>query len=184
MNLRVIHQIKMFAFFILMIALLVVVLELINWIPSIIEKEGLRRYETIEFVRKKLHIEKIYMPSYLPEDLNLRWPPAEIYAQKKPFTMIIMHFYQRDSRDIGLIVHQVDAGANYRPESRIKFTEIKKESRVLIKGREGVLITAICENNSPCNRVSWKEGEFLLTVIGKHSRRDLIRIAMSMIPDV
>jgi len=173
----------MVASFVLLITLLVVILELINWMPSVIEKESLRKYKTIELVGKELHIEKIYMPAYLPEDLNLRWPPAEIYAQKKPFVMISMHFQRRDSEDIGLIVHQVDAKANYQPESKIKFSRIKKESKVLIKDREGKLVAATCENDSPCNQVSWKEGDFLLTVIGKNSQRDLIRIARSMISD-
>jgi hypothetical protein len=173
----------MLASFGLLITLLVVILEIINWMPSIIEKEGLRKYRSMEFVRKKLHIEKIYMPAYLPEHINLRWPPAEIYAQKKPFAMIISHFHYRDSKDIGLIVHQVDANANYRPEPKIKFSEIKKESKVMIKDRPAVLITAICEGDKPCNQVSWREGDFLLTVLGKDSPRDLIRIAMSMIPD-
>lgn len=183
MHVRVLHRIKMVASFILLLTLLIVVLELISWVPSIIEKESLRKYKTIEAVRRKLHIEKIYMPAYLPEDLNLKWPPSEIYAQKKPFTMIIMHFQHRDSEDIGLIVHQVDARANYRPESRIKLIQIKKKSEVLIKNKEAVLIIAVCENDIPCNQISWREGDYLLTLISKDSQRDLIRIARSMIPD-
>ena len=183
MHIKITRQLKMVFSFALLIGLLVVALELINWAPSIIETESLRKYKTIELVKRKLHIERIYIPAYLPEDLNLKWPPAEIYAQKKPFVMVIMHFQQRDSKELGLIVHQVDARANYRPESKIKLSHIKKESKVLIKDRAGILITATCEDDSPCNQVSWREGNFILTVIGKDSPRDLIRIARSMVPD-
>ncbi|TAL25017.1 MAG: hypothetical protein EPN94_06115 [Nitrospirae bacterium] len=182
MHIRITQQLKMVFSFALLITLLVVVLELINWAPSVIETESLRKYKTIELVKRKLHIERVYIPAYLPEDLNLKWPPSEIYAQKKPFVMVITHFQQRDSREPGLIVHQVDAKADYRPESKIKF-RVKRESKILIKDREGMLVTAICEDETPCNQVSWREGNFMLTVIGKNSQRDIIRIARSMIPD-
>ncbi len=177
------RQLKMIASFALLIGLLVVALELVNWMPSIIEKESLRKYKSIEFVRKNLHIERIYMPAYLPEALNVKWPPAEVYAQKKPFEMIIMHFQQRDSEEIGLIVQQIEAKAKYRPESAIKFSRIRKESSVLIKDRKGTIVNAICEDGSQCNQVWWEEGGFLLIVTGRDSQRDLIRIARSMIPD-
>lgn len=179
---RIIKQLKMVASFTLLITFLVVILQLINWVPSIIDKEGLRKYKTIERVKRELRITEIYMPVYLPESLNLKWPPIEIYAQKTPFIMIIMHFQHRDSKDIDLIIHQIDAKADYRPEPKIKFSRIK-ESPVFIKDREGLLTIGICEDNRPCNQVSWREGDFLLVVIGKASQRDLIRIASSMTPE-
>ena len=183
MRSRIIRQLKMLFSFALLIILLVAVLELLNWMPSIIDSESLRKYGSIELVKRKLHIEKIYMPAYLPEGLNLKWPPSEIYAQKKPFLMILMHFQHRDSADIGLTVYQVDSRTKYQPEPRIKIIRIKNKSRVSIKDREGTLVTAVCENDTPCNKVSWKEGDFLLTVTGKDSERDLIRIAGSMISE-
>ena len=183
MNSRILRQVKMILSFVILIASLVFVLKLVNWIPSLIDRESFRKFNSIESVRKELHIEKIYMPVYLPEDLNLGWPHQEIYAQKKPFTMIITHFQNRDSKGIGMIIHQVDASVNYMPESKIKFGKVKKESRILIKEREGILITGSCGNESICSQITWKEGDFVLIVTGKTSQRDIIRIAMSMIPE-
>ena len=66
MHIKITRQLKMVFSFALLIILLLVVLELINWAPSIIETESLRKYKTIELVKRKLHIERIYIPAYLP----------------------------------------------------------------------------------------------------------------------
>ena len=169
--------------FAMLTAVLVGALAVANWMPSVIDREVLRKYTSVESVQRDLHMDKIYMPSYLPEYLRLNSIPVEIYAQKKPFSMVLLHFQSWDSKDIGLIVHQISAKADYHPESEIKLGSVIRRSKVSIKGRDGLLITAECEKRGTCNQVSWTEGNYLLKVISKGSARDVIRIAASMIPD-
>ncbi len=168
--------------FALTVAVLVIALKFVNWLPMVIQKEALRKYGNIESVKSRLNIRDIYIPSYFPQ--NFRWPPTEIFAQKKPFAMIIMHFRCSDSKEIGLAIRQVDARSNYSPpDSNLKIKKLIKESRVLIKDRDAVLHTALCENNLSCNELLWKEGDFLLTIVTTASQRDLIRMAISIVPD-
>src|ERR1700690_208042 len=102
------------------ILFMLVILALLNWLPSLIQKHKLKKFDSVEAVRKELHIKEVYLPTYIPEHLGLAWPPAEIYAQNSPFNAIIMHFNFRDKEEIGLIIQQVDAGAQYQINPRIK----------------------------------------------------------------
>jgi hypothetical protein len=159
------------------------VLVLLNWLPLILQQNRLQRFVSIEAARKVLHMQTIYLPTYIPENLNLAWPPAEIYAQDTPFRACIMHFTFRDRKEIALLIEQADSQAPYALEPLLKIREKKRTNEVSVKNRKAILISAVCAQDIPCNQLSWDEGGTTITLIGKLPAPDIIRIAASMIPD-
>ncbi len=156
---------------------IVLVLKLLNWIPSSFQKEDIRKYKTVEDVKANLKGARVYVPAYFPE--KIKWPPAEIFAQKKPFLLIMMHFAHIDSMDIALSVYQADSKANFEPRRDILY--VKKESSLSIKGREGRLVMAVCRGNERCNSLSLEEGRFRLTLVADDTPEQLIKMAESML---
>ena len=55
------------------LAILVIALKALNWIPLIAQKDLLRRSGDFEEMRTALGIRQVFVPSYFPEDF--RWPP-------------------------------------------------------------------------------------------------------------
>jgi hypothetical protein len=162
---------------------LVAVLALLNWLPLILQKNRLQRFDSVEAARKVLHMQTIYLPTYIPETLNLAWPPSEIYAQDTPFSACIMHFTFRDRKEIGLMIQQADSQALYALEPLLRIREKKRANTVSVKNRKAVLVSAVCDQDIPCNQLSWDEGSTTITLTGKMPARDIIRIAASMLPD-
>lgn len=169
--------------FILIIAIITAVLTLLNWIPLIMQKQKLKAFSSSDIAAKELHIKKIYLPSYLPEHLNLAWPPTEVYGQDTPFEALVMYLSYKDRAEIGLAMHQADVKAPYHLEPRLKVRSDRSVRQIMLKGRGATLLVGVCDNNTPCNRLSWDEHGTLITLIGKFSAQDLIKIASSMIPD-
>lgn len=172
-------HIKMLCLFILTLAVTVLLLALLNWIPSFIQPESIRKYGSLEDVQKALHTVKIYLPAYFPE--RLQWPPSEIYAQNKPYTLVLMHVKERQRDHIVLGIRQVDARSARAIRLRIEPTRITQQEMIAIKGRPAVLSLASCADGSVCNMVAWREGNYRLTVVARDSARELIRIAESML---
>jgi hypothetical protein len=174
---------KKIVMFASMVLFVVGLLSLLNWIPLIMQKQKLKSFSSPDAAAKELHIRKIYLPSYLPEHLNLTWPPAEIYGQDTPFGAVAMYLSFKQSQEIGLSLHQTDANAPYQLEPRLKIQTEKTARQIEIKGRKATLLVAVCDNNTPCSQLSWDEHGTVITVIGKFSAQDIIKIASSMIPD-
>lgn len=166
-------------FFALTVLVMVLVLKLLNWIPASIQKEDMRKYQDIEDVRAQLKIPKIYTPTYFPD--HIAWPPAEVFAQRRPFTMVVMHFRHKDERSLALSVYQVNISAKFEPQYNADLLYVKRESLVSIKGKEGKLVLAVCSGNEVCNRLSWENGSFRITLISDDEPESLIKIAESMI---
>jgi hypothetical protein len=168
--------------FVITILLVTVILTVLNWIPSLMQKQTMKRFSSIDSAKKELRIHRLFLPTYIPEDLYLVWPPAEIYAQEVPFSAFIMHLRYRDSRDIGLVIQQADANAPYHIDPLIKIKTTTPGSQISIKGRKAVLVPAVCDGNVPCNEVSWDEGGTIITLICKCSTQDIVKIASSTLP--
>jgi hypothetical protein len=158
-------------------------LSLLNWVPLIIQKQKLKSFSSPDAAAKELHIRKIYLPSYLPEHLNLAWPPSEVYGQDAPFSAVVMYLSFKQKQEIGLALHQSDANAPYLFEPLIKIRPGQNSKQISLKGRRAMLVPAVCDNNTPCNQLSWDENGMVITLIGKFSAQDIIKIASSMIPD-
>ena len=166
-----------FAFFVTIMVVLLV-LKLLNWLPSLLLDEGIKKYGSVDDVRTALKIPKVYIPAYFPE--YIKWPPAEIFAQRRPFPLIMMHFTHRDSRSFALSLFQVDSRAGFEPKYKSDILYVRKESPVSIKGRPGTLEIAVCSGRERCNRVSWEEGIFRLTIIADDTPEQLLKIAESI----
>jgi hypothetical protein len=156
----------------------VIMLALLNWFPSAVQKEGIRKYKSIEEVENRLKIKKIFLPSYFPQ--YLIWPPAEIYARRKPYKMVLMHFTNYERKEIVLSIRQVDPSDPAPLMSRIEPVTIKQRDKVLIKGRRGLLSIALCPGREPCNSVTWREEGYDVEIIAKDSVTELLKIAESM----
>jgi hypothetical protein len=161
------------------VLIIVAVLKLLNWIPLSFQKEDMRKYKTVEDVKAKLKISRVYAPTYFPE--RIKWPPVEIFAQKRPFVMVMMHFTHVERSSFALSVYQVDAKANFEPKYKTELLYLKRENTVSIKGRQGTLVLAVCRGNEMCNRVSWVEGMFRITLISDDKPDQLLRMAESML---
>lgn len=170
-------EVSRFATFVFAIALGLVFLKFLNWLPSVIQKEDLRKYRTVDEAKSELRLSEVYIPAYFPDYIT--WPPLEIFAQRRPFTMVMMHFMHRDSRHLALSLYQVDAEARFDPPYKLDVLFIRREMPVTIKGREGMLVVAVCTGREQCNRVSWTEGAYRITLIGDEAPEELLKIAES-----
>lgn len=171
-------QLHRFFSFILTVAVVILLLKLLNWLPSVIQDEGIKKYGSVEEVVTALKIPRVYIPAYFPEYIN--WPPAEIFAQKRPFKLVIMHFTHRDSRSFALSLFQVDSRAIYEPEYKSDVLSVRKEIKVSIKGRPGDLVMAVCSGRQRCNRITWEEGIYRITLIADDTPEQLLKMAESM----
>ncbi len=168
--------------FVVTILLVTAILTVLNWLPSLVQKRTMKRFNSIDIARKELGLHRLFLPTYIPEDLHLVWPPEEIYAQEVPFSAFIMHLRYRDSRDIGLVIQQTDANAPYQIEPLIKIKTKTEGSQIFIKDRKALLVPAICDENTPCNEVSWNEDGTIITLICKCSAQEIVKIASSTLP--
>lgn len=165
--------------FLATIAVAVLLLKLLNWIPGAVQKDDLRRYRTVDEARAALKIRKIYMPTYFPE--HIQWPPVEIFAQRRPFTMVTTRFSHATNRDLALSIFQADAQAAFEPQPGSDLLYVRKETPVLVNGREGTLVLAVCQGNRQCNRLSWSVETFRLTIIADDSPEQIMKLAESML---
>jgi hypothetical protein len=168
---------RIFSFF-ATVAVVLLLLKLLNWLPSVLENEGLKKYGSVDDVREALKISRIYMPAYFPE--HIQWPPAEIFAQRKPFPMVMMHFTHRDSKGFALSLYQVDSRAVFELPYKSDVLYVRKESQVDIRNKVGTLIVAVCSERERCNRLSWEEGVYRITLIADDSPDQLIKMAQSI----
>ena len=173
------QKLFLFAVTILLVTGLLTVL---NWLPSLLQKKTMKRFSSIDSAEKELRMKHLFLPTYIPEDLRLVWPPAEIYAQEVPFRAFIMHLKYKGSDEVGLVMEQTDANAPYRIEPHIKIKTKTAGSQISVKNRKAVLIPAICDDNVPCNEVSWNENGTIITFICKCSAQDIVKIASSTLP--
>ena len=174
-------QIRRYLFFGVIMFVTVVVLSLLNWVPSAVQKEGIRKYKSIEDAKAAVKIQKIFLPAYFPQ--YLIWPPSEIYAESKPYKIVLMHFTNYEKTDIVLSIRQAEQSAPASLQSRIEPVRVKEKQQVLIKGREGLLSVALCSGGEPCNSVSWQEEGYTIEIVAKDSVNELLKIAESTISE-
>lgn len=166
-------------YFVLTTVLVIVVLKIIGWLPLAIQQDTLRRYGSIEEVRSKLRIGKVYVPSYFPQ--SVQWPPSEILAQKSPFPAVAMEFKNIDNGDIALVISQA-AGKGFVLHEKIKIISVNEKVTYPLKGRSAVLEVGFCENRIPCSRISWEEERYRIRVFMRSTPFDMVKIAESMLP--
>ena len=174
-------HLRKYIIFAIMIVALVVMLDLLNWVPTIFQKEGVRKYKTIEDAKAELKLSKLFLPSYFPQ--YLMWPPSEIYGRRKPAKMVLMHFVNYERKDVVLSLMQAESSDPHPLKSRIEPVKTRKREGILIKGRRGELSLALCAGGEPCNLVTWASEGYTFTIIAKDSVQELLKIAESVISE-
>ncbi|HET6515747.1 MAG TPA: hypothetical protein VFG09_11355 [Thermodesulfovibrionales bacterium] len=167
-----------FAAFAATVSAVIVLFKILNWMPSIIEGGLLKRYGSIDEVRTKLQFTEIYVPSYFPQ--RFAWPPSSVLAQTSPYRAIVMEFRDREKGEVALTIVQ-SASESFRPDKQIVMVQTKERERYPLKGRDADLEVGVCKNEEPCSKISWKEGQYSITVTMKSVASDLTRLAESMI---
>ena len=175
--------IKSLSLFGLTVALVSAVLAVLNWLPSLMQERTMKRFASVDEAKKELRLKGLFLPTYIPEHLNLAWPPAEVYAQTVPFSAFIMHLHYKDRKETGLVIQQTDANAPYQIKPLMKIREETAGSKITIKNRQANLVRALCEGDIPCSEVSWNENGTIITIICACSTQDAIKIASSTLPE-
>ncbi len=161
--------------FLLTVLAITALLMVFNWLPQAMGGRGTVVHMNFESLPRKL----AYRPSYFPE--SLQWPPAEILTRDKGASLL-MHFNSRHDGRVELSVAQAANPEDLIP-SRIEPYQIITQKRIPFHGQEALLITATCRDGSPCNRISWQEGETSVALSFRGPEQDLLRIAQSVIPE-
>ncbi len=172
---------KKYIIFGAMVVAVTVMLSLLNWVPTIFQREGVRKYKSIEDAKSELKLSKLFLPSYFPQ--YLIWPPTEIYGRRKPAKMVLMHFINYERKDVVLSIMQADSSDPHPLKSRIEPVKIRKREGILIKGRKGELSLALCAGGEPCNSVTWESDGYTFTIIAKDSVKELLKISESVISE-
>lgn len=158
--------------------IVIALLAIANRLPSLVQDDFARRYDTLEEAGKSLGFISIMTPSYFPEGIS--WPPSLILGQKKPFRAVVMEFNGRDAKDTELVVIQSFSQKAGTGLERLKLSELKEETRYGLKGRNALLQVGVCGSRT-CSRLTWPESDFQCTVLLMSSPFELIKIAESMI---
>lgn len=167
-----------FLYFAVTIAILIGVLKVTNWLPTVLQEGIIRKYSSIDEVKSRLRLKDIYIPSYFPQ--RFKWPPSRILAQSKPFTAVAMEFRNMETGETALIISQA-AVRDFAPDNKIVISQIKERVNYSLNGRSSLLEVGACKDDVPCSRISWEEGGNWIRVEMKSTPFELIRIAESMI---
>lgn len=167
--------------FVIMVAATVFILRLLNWVPLSMESGGIRKYGTIDEVRRELKIRRILLPTYFPQHLS--WPPAEIYAQSRPYPLVITYFKDENAGRIVLAISQAASKGSAVPPLRMRIEpcHVKREKTLIMKGKKARLSLADCRGGGVCNSMTWREGNYYMKVVDSGPEAELIRISESMI---
>ena len=167
-----------FLYFAVTIVVLIGVLKVTNWLPTVFQEGIIRKYSSIEEVKSRLRLRDIHVPSYFPQ--KFKWPPSRILAQSKPFIAVAMEFRNMETGETALIISQA-ADKDFASDKKIVISQIKERVDYSLSGRPSVLEVGVCRNDVPCSRISWQEGSNWIRVEMKSPPLELIRIAESMI---
>jgi hypothetical protein len=167
-----------FLYFTAAVLILVLLLKVTNWLPTVLQEGGMKKYASVEEVKSRLKTKDIYVPTYFPQ--NVKWPPSRILAQSRPYFALVMEFSQGQTGDVGLIISQVADKAPVQEEN-LTLLQIKERASYPLKGKTALLEVGTCKNDLPCSRISWSDGTYRITLTMKAPPFELIRISDSMI---
>jgi hypothetical protein len=167
-----------FLYFAVTIAILIGLLKVTNWLPTVFQEGIIKKYSSIEEVKSRLQLRDVYIPSYFPQ--KFKWPPSRILAQSKPFIAVVMEFRNMETGETDLIISHA-ASKDFTPDKKIVISQIKERVNYSLNGRPSILEVGVCKNDVPCSRISWEEGSTGIRVEMKSAPFELIKIAESMI---
>jgi hypothetical protein len=154
-------------------------LAVVNWLPSLGQKEYARRFSSLYEARRSTGMASALVPSYFPE--GTAWPPAFIVAQRRPYQAIVMEFRQTATGKTSLSVIESSSQDEVRRLQRIRFTDIREETLYQLKGRPATLRVGTCESVTECSELTWRDRDVSYSVLFASSPFELIKVAESMI---
>ncbi len=163
------------------LAILVIALKALNWIPLVAQKDLMQRYGDFEEMRTALGIRQVFVPSYFPEDF--RWPPTGILAQGKPYPAVIMEFERSGegkTGEVGMMIYQA-AKDDFSPGGTLVLSRIRERATYPLRGRSAILEVGSGVNGEPCSRISWREKDLRITVLARLTPFELMKVAESML---
>lgn len=169
---------KLISGLLISIIVVIVTVKVINYIPYLIQKDSMRRYNSIEEVKKNLKIKDLYTPTFFPE--GLVWPPSNILAQGEPFLTVILEFNNSKNSSTDLIICQ-SASEKFKYNEKIRIKNMIDRINYSFKGRNISILTFSCEDGIICTNASWKEDKYTITVIARFEPPQLLKIIESMI---
>jgi hypothetical protein len=166
----------------IMAALVVALLAIANWVPSLMNGDSVQRFETVEEAEIFLgYDDPVLVPKYFPEGIS--WPPSLIVAQKKPYRAVVTEYHVEGTTKTGLIIILSSIPGGDLRLQRITITEPQEKTRYSLKGKKVVLEVGTCGNEEACSRVSWLDEDIKMSVLLMSSPFEVLRIAESMIHD-
>jgi len=163
------------------LAILVIALKALNWIPLIAQKDLMRRYGDFEEMRTALGIRQVYVPSYFPEDF--RWPPTGILAQGKPYPAVVMEFERSGegkAGEVGMMIYQA-ARDDFSPGGPLALARIREKATYPLKGKSAILEVGVGTKGETCSRISWREKDVRITILARLTPFELMKVAESML---
>jgi hypothetical protein len=164
--------------FVVTVAVLAGLLKLLNWAPETLEPGLMARYPSIDAAVSTLGIRKVYVPAYFPD--TLRWPPAVVLAQSKPYQAVVTEISRTGDGQTALVISQA-ASPLFETDDAIRFRTIGEKVPLDLRGRKAALEAGTCEDGTACSRVQWDEGGVHIVLTMKAPSVELIRIAESML---
>lgn len=171
-------KLKPYILFLLAVGLTILGLTLFNALPELIQDNTLRRYPSLDEAKHVLHLQKIQVPPYFPQ--NFEWPPQEVIAQKKPYPLILLHFIHKGSNQVVLALTQTDKRNNNTLLSRIEPTQILETSEIRLKNTTATLYHGLGPTHEACNKITWEDNENFFALVLQGSSNELIKMAASM----
>ena len=165
-------------YFLLAISAVLIVLATLNWLPMALQKDTLRKYDSLEEARVALNMRRLHVPSYFPQSIT--WPPARILAQAKPYPAVLMVFHRAEKQEPALVVSQA-ASDSFPAGLFIALAEVRQKVPYKLKERAALLEVGVCGDGEPCSRLAWTEGDLRITLAMKAPPFELIKIAESML---
>lgn len=165
--------------FLIMIGVIIALLAVANWMPSVIHEDYAQKYESIENAKRALGLDSVLVPAYFPEGIS--WPPSLIFAQKKPYRAIVMEFKRSEEKETVLIIIQSSRQGIDPTLQRITLIELRERTEYRLKGKTAILQVGMCDNGMSCSSMTWQDNKLHHTVLIMSSPFELIKIAESMI---
>jgi hypothetical protein len=164
---------------ILMTGLAVALLAAAKWLPSLMQTGFARQYDSVEEASRSLGLGNVPVPAYFPEGIT--WPPSLIFAQKDPYTAVVMEFKESGTKKTALILIQASSDDGGRQLQRIALTQVKEETQYRLKEKTVLLQVGMCDTGTPCSKMVWQDNGLYHTLLLMSSPFELIKIAESMI---
>jgi len=150
-----------------------------NRLPFLVQEDFPRQFASLDEARRTIELDPVLIPSYFPEGIS--WPPSFIFAQNRPYKVLVMEFKDSLSGTPKLIIIQSATSGSITQYQRIRLAVVKEEIEYVLKGKNAFLQIGTCENTMPCSQITWQDGAERCTVLLMSSPFEVIKIAESMI---